>query len=321
MSALPVPAAPLPADLTALGSLSTGETILLAVVALVTTACGIGVLTARRAVHAAINMIAIMICLAVLYVANEAPFLGITQVVVYTGAVMTLVMFVIMLVGLGGDEPTAGPTSRLQAPVLALTGLGLAATIGGVALAQDLGTIKGLRNSEAAEPAALASFLYTNHVVLMEVTGLLLVVAALGALTLTHRDRVRPKATQRDLMEARMRAYAQEGAHPGQKPMPGVYARTNTAAAPALAADGKALTDSVPRPLVARGQDLELADVAPGLAAALRADKGLEAGTGQSGMDSMPGAPAPAATQLYAPEPAPRLSEAPAAPDSKEETK
>ncbi len=321
MSAFPVPVALLAADPAGLGRLTTGETILFIVVALATTACGVGVLTAKRAVNAAINMIAIMICLAVLYVANEAPFLGVTQVVVYTGAVMTLVMFVIMLVGLGGDEPTAGPGSRFQTPALALVGLGLAVGVGGAALAQDLSTVKGLRDSEAAEPAELATILYTNHVVLMEVTGLLLVVAALGALTLTHRDRIRPKATQRDLMEARMRAYAKDGAHPGQKPMPGVYARTNTAAAPALAADGKTLADSVPRPLVARGQDLDLTDVAPGLATTLREHQDLAPGVDQSGMDSMPGAPAPSATQLYVPGAAPQLDLAPAEPDSKEETK
>ena len=94
-----------PATLTNAGTVSTGETILFCVVSLVTVVCALGVLTARRAVSAAVNMIGIMIGLAVLYLANEASFLGMTQVVVYTGAVMTLVLFVIMLVGVGGDMP------------------------------------------------------------------------------------------------------------------------------------------------------------------------------------------------------------------------
>ena len=88
-----------PTALTQDGHLGLGEAIVFGVVALVTVACGIGVLTAKRAVNAAINMIGIMISLAVLYIVNESPFMGITQVVVYTGAVMTLVLFVIMLVG------------------------------------------------------------------------------------------------------------------------------------------------------------------------------------------------------------------------------
>ena len=110
-TALPVPPAStelLPATLTADGALSVGETILFAVVALIAVTCGLGLLTAKRAVSAAANMIGIMICLAVLYITSEAPFLGITQIVVYTGAVMTLVLFVIMMVGVGGEEPMAG---------------------------------------------------------------------------------------------------------------------------------------------------------------------------------------------------------------------
>ena len=86
-TALPVPPAStelLPATLTADGALSVGETILFAVVALIAVTCGLGLLTAKRAVSAAANMIGIMICLAVLYITSEAPFLGITQIVVYT---------------------------------------------------------------------------------------------------------------------------------------------------------------------------------------------------------------------------------------------
>ncbi|SPT53254.1 NADH-quinone oxidoreductase subunit J [Actinomyces bovis] len=292
----------LPAAVGSTGNLTLGETVLFAAIALATVACGIGVLTAKRAVHAAINMIAIMVCLAILYLANEAPFMGITQVVVYTGAVMTLVMFVIMLVGLGGDEPTAGTSSPLQTPLALLGGLGLAASLGAAVLATDLGEFRGLQRGELATPKNLGLALFGDHVVIMEITGLLLVVAAVGALTLTHRDRIRPKTTQRELMEERMRAYAQDGIHPGQKPMPGVYASTNTAAAPALAASGEALVDSVPRPLVARGQELELGDVAPELAAAQRAGQAaLEAPVKQSGMASMPGAAAPGVIQPVAP--------------------
>ena len=91
----------LPATLNESGTVSTGETILFAVVSLITVVCGLGLLTAKRAVLAAANMIGIMICLAILYIAGGAPFLGITQIVVYTGAVMTLVLFVIMMVGVG----------------------------------------------------------------------------------------------------------------------------------------------------------------------------------------------------------------------------
>ena len=129
----PPPAALVPTSLTQGGTISTGETILFAVVAGVTVACGFGLLTAKRAVSAAVNLIGIMIGLAVLYIAGEAPFLGITQVVVYTGAVMTLVLFVVMLVGVGGDEPVS-TGSAATGWIVGLFGLGLVvALVGAVA--------------------------------------------------------------------------------------------------------------------------------------------------------------------------------------------
>ncbi|WP_314210278.1 NADH-quinone oxidoreductase subunit J, partial [uncultured Actinomyces sp.] len=174
-----VSAAPaVPTALTSDGRLGLGEAIVFGVVALVTVACGIGVLTAKRAVTAAINMIGIMISLAVLYIVNESPFMGITQVVVYTGAVMTLVLFVIMLVGVGGDEPVGAAGSVMRRPVLILLGLGLAGFLAAVVWRAALPTPAGLKDGAKAAPDLLAVTLYNDHVVTMELTAILLIVAA-----------------------------------------------------------------------------------------------------------------------------------------------
>ncbi|MCL3776942.1 MULTISPECIES: NADH-quinone oxidoreductase subunit J [unclassified Actinomyces] len=293
----------LPATLTDAGTMGTGETVLLAVVALLCVACGLGLLVSRRAVTAAVNMIGVMIGLAILYIANEAPFLGVVQVVVYTGAVMTLVLFVVMLVGVGGDEPVVGTGGRVGRAAMVAAALGLALVVGAVVTRTVLPAPRGLADSAAATPASLAVVLFGQHVVTMELTGLLLIVAATGALTLTHRERIRAKVTQRSLMEGRMKAYKDTGAHPGQKTMTGVYAATNAATAPALAASGEAVEESVPRVLRVRGQALDLADVSPELAAAQRSGEisnRMDARVGQSGMDSMPGAAAPAVVQPVA---------------------
>ncbi|PHP52450.1 NADH-quinone oxidoreductase subunit J [Actinomyces ruminis] len=306
------PMTALPATLTADGTLSGGETILFAVVAVIMVACGLILLTAKRAVNAAVSMILIMICLAVLYIANEAPFLGIIQVVVYTGAVMTLVLFVIMLVGVGGDEPVAAHSAATKW-LLALFGIGLIAVIAAVVWRTTFPTATGLEAGDAASPQSLAAVLFGDHVVTMELTGILLITAAVGALTLTHRQRVRPRRSQRDRVDAKMRAYAATGAHPGQKPMSGVYAATNTAAAPALSASGQALEDSVSRVLRVRGQALELSDVSPEMGDAQRAGRIIQredATVGRSGMPAMPGAPAPVVAQPVAPAAAPAPSEA-----------
>lgn len=312
----------LPATLTEAGGISTGETILFVVVALVTVGCGIGLLTARRAVSAAVNMIVIMIGLAVLYVANEAPFLGITQVVVYTGAVMTLVLFVVMLVGVGGDEPVTGAGSGLTRALLGIFGLGLAVLLACVVVRSVFPAADGLADGDAAAPASLAVALFGEHVVAMELTGLLLIVAATGALTLTHRQRIRARQTQRSIVDAKMKAYADKGAHPGQKPMSGVYAATNSAAAPALSAEGTALDESVPRVLRARGLELELHEVSPEYAAAQREGRVRareDADVARSGMPSMPGAGAPVVVQPVAARAGLGQAEAPALASKEEE--
>ena len=301
-----VSAAPaVPTALASDGRLGLGEAIVFGVVALVTVACGIGVLTAKRAVTAAINMIGIMISLAVLYIVNESPFMGITQVVVYTGAVMTLVLFVIMLVGVGGDEPVGAAGSVMRWPVLILLGLGLAGVLTAAVWRTVFPTPAGLGDGAKAAPDLLAVTLYNDHVVTMELTAILLIVAAVGALTLTHRQRIRARLSQRRIAANKMRDYASKGVHPGQKPMPGVYASTNSAAAPALGADGEVVEGSVPRVLRARGQGLELSDVSPEMGLAQRSGKivsrqgGADAvgGTGRSGMPAMPGAAAPTVKQ------------------------
>lgn len=301
---MPVLHAPL--ALTSAGEVSTGETILFGVIAVVTVGCALGLLTAKRAVSAAVNMIAIMICLAVLYVASEAPFLGITQVVVYTGAVMTLVLFVVMMVGLGGDEPVSATGSPANKWLVVLLGAGLAAVLVSVVVTTAFPEAAGLQAGDDATPQTLAEVLFGSHVVVMELTGILLVVAAVGALSLTHRERIRPAANQRRTAQAKMRAYATRGLHPGQKPMPGVYAATNAASAPALDASGRAVEESVPRVLRARGDALEVAEVSPETGRAQRAGtlaSRNEAVVGRSGMASMPGAPAPVVLQPLAVEP------------------
>ena len=311
MTSLPaLPVGPvLPATLNESGTVSTGETILFAVVALITVACGLGLLTAKRAVLAAANMIGIMICLAVLYIAGGAPFLGITQIVVYTGAVMTLVLFVIMMVGVGGEEPVTAAGSPAGKWIVVTLGAGLAVVLAAVVwrtvfpIATD---DDGQVLANPSDPSELAVVLFGDHVVIMELTGILLIIAAVGALTLTHRQRIRPRMTQRAQMEAKMRAFADKGRHPGQKPMPGVYAATNAAAAPALGAEGTALAESVPRVLRVREQDLELSEVSPEMGAAQRAGTitAREGATvGRSGMASMPGAAAPVVVQPVAVDP------------------
>ena len=91
----------------------TGEVVLFWVLAPIAVLAALGLVFARKAVHGALFLALDMICLAILYIVQGAPFLGIVQVVVYTGAVMMLFLFVLMLVGVdasdshGRDDPRA----------------------------------------------------------------------------------------------------------------------------------------------------------------------------------------------------------------------
>src|SRR5450759_857181 len=121
----------LPASITSAGNVSSGETALFWVLAPLMVFGALGLLFARKAVHAALGIVLVMISLAFLYTAQEAPFLGVVQVVVYTGAVMMLFVFVLMLVGVDNSDSLV-ETLKGQRWIGAILGLGVAAALIGV---------------------------------------------------------------------------------------------------------------------------------------------------------------------------------------------
>jgi NADH-quinone oxidoreductase subunit J len=216
-------------------------------------AAALGILFARKAVHAALLLAVVMIGLAVLYAIQDAPFLFAVQIIVYTGAILMLFLFVLMLVGVDASDSVVETIKgqRLMATVLGLL-FGLTLVLG---LAQvTLGTVTGLEQTNAdGNVQALAQLLFSNYVFAFEATSALLITAAIGAMVLAHRERLVPKRTQADLAAQRMRDYAEHGKHPGPLPAPGVFARHNAVDTPALLPDGSAAESSVSRVLVARG--------------------------------------------------------------------
>ena len=183
-----------------------------------------------------------------LYLAQDAPFLGVVQVVVYTGAVMMLFLFVLMLVGVDSGDSLV-ETLRGQRVAAVLAGLGFGAllvfTLGDVIVTND-----GLEEANAdGNVVGLANLIFSRYVFAFEVTSALLITAAMGAMVLAHRERHEPRATQRDLSVERFR----EGGYGAPLPPPGVFARHNAVDTPALLPDGSPAETSVSRVLVARG--------------------------------------------------------------------
>lgn len=278
--------------------ISTGEALLFGVIAVVMITLAVfGLLITRRAVYSAICVIADMVCLAFLYTMLEAPFMGVVQVAVYTGAILMMFLFVLMMIGVDAADSTH---EILRGPRIfaVLGGLGFVVIGVGAVLAAREPEAAGLKQANAdTNPGAIARAIVGNHVLAMELTGTLLIVAALGAMTLTHRERTRRKLDQAALQEAKMRAFAERGRHIGQKPPTGVYAESNSAADPALTVGGEIEEASVSRVLRIRGQARTLAEVSPITAA--RAARGDLTGIGVNSrvtnarLPGMPGEEAP----------------------------
>ena len=81
-----------------------GEVIVFWALAPLTVLAAVGMLLVKKAVHSAILLAFVMIALAVFYIMQDAPFLGVVQIVVYTGAVMMLFLFILMLVGVDSSD-------------------------------------------------------------------------------------------------------------------------------------------------------------------------------------------------------------------------
>ena len=213
----------------------------------------LGILFVRKAVHAALLLAVVMISLAVLYAVLDAPFLFAVQIIVYTGAILMLFLFVLMLVGVDASDSVVETIrgQRAMATVLGLL-LGLVLVTGFSQMA--LGTAVGLDEANAGgNIQQLANVLFSRYVFAFEATSALLITAAMGAMVLAHRERLTPKSTQSSLAAQRMRDYAETGKHLGPLPSPGVYARHNAVDTPALLPDGTASELSVSRVLAARG--------------------------------------------------------------------
>ncbi len=213
----------------------------------------LGILFVRKAVHAALLLAVVMISLAVLYAVLDAPFLFAVQIIVYTGAILMLFLFVLMLVGVDASDSVV-ETIRGQRVLAIAFGLvlGLVLVLGVGQI--TLGTVVGLDAANAGgNIQGLADIMFSRYVFAFETTSALLITAAMGAMVLAHRERLTPKPTQASLAAQRLRDYADKGTHLGPLPPPGVFARHNAVDTPALLPDGTASEASISRVLAARG--------------------------------------------------------------------
>ena len=237
------------------GQTQTPEAVLFWALAPLTVAAALGMLLVKKAVHSAILMASVMINLAIFYIAQDALFLGIVQIVVYTGAVMMLFLFILMLVGVDSSDSLTETIPGLR-PIAITAAVGFGglmvsligrATIGrnaiGLEAANSIGNVKGI-----------AQLLFSTYVWPFEVVSALLITAALGAMVLAHHQSIQVRPTQRQLSTQRFRG--QSLANAAGLPAPGVFARHNAVDVPALLPDGTPAANSINATLQARGDML-----------------------------------------------------------------
>lgn len=218
----------------------------------------VGVVAAPKAVYSALGLASTMISLAVIYVIEGAVFLGVVQVVVYTGAVMMLFLFVLMLIGVDSAQSLV-ETLRGQRIAATLAGLGFGVLlIAGIGAGVTTG-FTGLDKANAGgNVEGLAEIIFTRELWAFELTSALLITAALGAMVLAHRERLIPRKTQREMAIERFRGVGR----PTPLPNPGVFARRNAVDTPARLPDGSDAESSVSATLRGTHRDLVHRDLA-----------------------------------------------------------
>lgn len=155
----------------------------------------IGVIVRSNPVHAALSLILTLFGVAVLFVAQNAHFLAAVQVIVYAGAIVVLFLFVIMLLGVDRAEDITTEPFKVQRPLAAIVGLGLAGLVIAAVVASrdvviprgsgiDVADVVGDGDSNIKQ---LSRSVFGDYVVAFEVTSVLLVVAVVGTVLLTRR--------------------------------------------------------------------------------------------------------------------------------------
>ncbi|GAB3305938.1 NADH-quinone oxidoreductase subunit J [Epidermidibacterium keratini] len=226
------------------GQMSEGEVWIFALLAPVAVLGALGMLFSRNAIHSALWLVGTMLSLGVFYMAQAGPFLGVVQIIVYTGAIMILFVFVLMLVGRDSNDSLI-ETLRGQRAYAAWFGIGfaviVAVTVYRATEGQQFASVDTINQMAAGNVRGLAALIFTDYLFAFEVAGALLVIATIGAMVLAHIERDR-RHTQK---ERALQRFASKSPYPLVGP--GVFANSHSVATPALLPDGRVAPESQAR--------------------------------------------------------------------------
>jgi NADH-quinone oxidoreductase subunit J len=233
-------------------TIGNGEALIFWILGPIAVIGALGMVLSRNAVHAALWLVSTMFSLGVLYVMERGPFIGFVQIIVYTGAIMILFLFVLMLIGRDSSDSLI-ETLRGQRVAAVLLGLGFAGLlIAAIASAMDGRRAKGLAtaNAEGNLPG-ISRLLFHDYVFAFELTSALLITAAVGAMVLAHVERER--RNQRQVYDDLLAS----GDYVGPKPGPGVFSYGDGVTRHALLPDGSPAPGSVIHSAEVAGKEQE----------------------------------------------------------------
>ncbi|PZS28821.1 MAG: NADH-quinone oxidoreductase subunit J [Pseudonocardiales bacterium] len=226
------------------GQVPLGEAVAFWILGPVSLAGAIGMVLLRNAVHSALSLVATMMSLGMFYLIEQGPFLGLVQIIVYTGAIMILFLFVLMLIGRDASDSIV-ETLRGQRWAAALFGVGfallVALSVGRAFKGSKPANLDGTdANANGQNVNSIATLLFTKYLFAFELTSALLIIAAVGAMVLAHVERDEPKRSQKEIARERIRS-----GRPQPLPGPGVLSSGNSIGTPALLPDGSISVESV----------------------------------------------------------------------------
>jgi NADH-quinone oxidoreductase subunit J len=162
------------------------------VVGAISLAAAYGVVASRLPVHSALFLLTHFATLAVLYITLDAQFLAATQIIVYAGGIVILILFVIMLIG-SEEIETQGDYRSWTPYVALLLGILLLVTLGYSMLTGYPLSTPTVALPDGGSPPVVGLELYTKYLLPFELAAVLLLVALLGALLLARRPKLETK--------------------------------------------------------------------------------------------------------------------------------
>jgi NADH-quinone oxidoreductase subunit J len=220
-----------------------------------------GMILARKIVHSALCLIGVMVCLAIIYASLDAPFLFVAQIMVYTGSVMMLFLFTMMLMGVDSVEEFKESVKghRILSAIVLLALLVLLIAAVATAIGYSPLGLDQVNDASGGNAVGIAFSLFSRYAFVFELASALVITAALAAMVLSHHEALAPKERQRAKLERAMREYAATGENLVGRPSSGVFARDNSIMAPAPLPDGSTALTSISPTLVERDAMKDLA--------------------------------------------------------------